>query len=355
MPNPPRAALLLLALGLGTAGCDQVAGRLIDQGVQQTLQGARNDLLDDGQLHVVMCGTGSPIAAENRAAACTAVLAGGHFFLVDAGPGAVHNLGLWRVPLQRLDGLLLTHFHSDHIGDVGELITQSWIAGRHEQLPVYGPTGVDRVVAGFQEAYALDRGYRVTHHGPDNLPPNAGMLAARTVTLPSPDDAAVVYDRDGLRVTAFRVDHTPVEPAYGYRFDFGGRSVVVSGDTKPVANLVRHAKGASVLIAEALATDIVERVSQGISEAGNARLGKLSHDILEYHTSPKQAIEMARDAGVQALVLTHLVPAPRNRVMEWMFLRGTDGLWEGEVILAHDGMLLSLPQSSTEFVIGEMS
>lgn len=355
MPNRARMTTAVLALASALAGCDAITGRLIDQGVKQTLQGNRIDLLDDGKLNVVMCGTGSPLAAEGRAAACTAILAGGHFFLVDAGPSSAHNLGVWRMPLERLDGILLTHFHSDHIGDVGETVTQSWIAGRKAPLPVYGPQGVDRVVAGFQEAYALDRGYRVLHHDPANMPPDAGMLAARTVNLPGPDEAAVVFDQDGLRVTAFRVDHTPVAPAYGYRFDFGGRSVVVSGDTKPVDNLVRQSKGASVLVAEALATQIVERVSKGISEGGNARLGKMSHDILEYHTSPKQAIEMARDAGVEALVLTHLVPAPRNRVMEWMFLRGTDGIWSGEVILAKDGMLISLPPSSTEFTLGEVS
>ena len=355
MPNRASVTTLLVALLCATSGCDAITGRMIDQGVKQALKGNRADLMDDGKLNVVMCGTGSPIAAEGRAAACTAVLAGGHFFLVDVGPASVHNLGLWRMPLERLDGVLITHFHSDHIGDLGETVTQSWIGGRTTPLPVYGPPGVDRVVAGFQEAYALDRGYRVAHHDPSNMPPEAGTLAARTVELPSPDEAAVVFEGDGLRVTAFRVDHTPVSPAYGYRFDFGGRSVVVSGDTKPTDNLVRQSKGASILIAEALATQIIERVSKGIREGGNARLGKLSHDILEYHTSPAQAIEMARDAGVEALVLTHLVPAPSNRVMDWLFLRGTDGLWSGEVILANDGMLISLPPNSTEFTLGEVS
>jgi ribonuclease Z len=347
-------SVLVLLVALAT-GCEQITNRMIDRAASQATSGGRSDLLDDGQLNVVFCGTGSPIATADRASACTAILAGGHFFIVDAGPGAVHNLGVWRMPLERLDGLLLTHFHSDHIGDVGETITQSWIAGRKDPLPVYGPPGVDRVVAGFQEAYALDRGYRVTHHGADNLPPDGGMMAARTVELPGPDEAAVVFDRDGVRVTAFRVDHTPVAPAYGYRFDFAGRSVVVSGDTVRLDNLVRHAKGASLLVQEALAASIVERVSKGIQASGNARLGKMSADILDYHTTPAEAVTMARDAGVEALVLTHLVPAPTNRIIEWLFLRGTDGIWDGEVILARDGMLIALPPSSTEMVISDLS
>ena len=126
-------------------------------------------------------------------------------------------------------------------------------------------------------------------------------------------------------------------------------------DPKRIGAFGFSAGGASVLIAEALATNIVERVSKGITEGGNARLGKMSHDILEYHTSPKQAIEMARDAGVEALVLTHLVPAPRNRVVEWLFLRGTEGIWSGDVILAKDGMLITLPPNSTEFTLGDVS
>jgi ribonuclease Z len=349
------ALMLALVLAAATAGCDRIADRLLERGVDQALQGNRTDLLDDGRLNLVLCGTGSPLAAANRASACTAILAGGHFFIVDAGPGAVRNLGIWRLPLERLDGVLLTHFHSDHIGEVGEASTQSWIAGRKDALPVYGPPGVDRVVAGFQEAYALDRGYRVAHHGAANMPGGAGMLAARTVTLPGPDESAVVFEGDGLRVTAFRVDHTPVEPAYGYRFDYGGRSVVVSGDTKKVENLVRHAQGASVLVQEALAAHMLSAVSRAAAAAGNARLAKLSSDIVDYHTTPAQAVEMARDAGVQALVLTHLVPAPRNRFVEWLFLRGTSGLWTGEVILGKDGMHIALPRESTEFVVAELS
>ena len=350
-----RRSVLLLALTVATAGCDQIAMKILERGASRTMQTSRADLLEDGNLNVVLCGTGSPLATEGRASACTAVLAGGHFFVVDVGQGALRNLGVWQMPLQNLDGVLLTHFHSDHMGELGEAVTQSWIAGRKDALPVYGPPGVDRVVAGFQEAYALDRSYRVAHHGAQYMPEASGMLAARTVTLPGPDDVAVVFEGDGLRVTAFRVDHTPVEPAYGYRFEFGGRSVVVSGDTKRADNLVRNAKGASVLVQEALAGHMIERVSKIAGEIGNQRLAKLSADIVDYHSTPRDAVEMARDAGVQLLVLTHLVPAPRNRLMSWMFLRGTDGIWDGEVVLGEDGMLIVLPPSSTEFVIEELS
>jgi ribonuclease Z len=356
MPRRPLLALAFaIAAVVAASGCDRIADRLLERGVKQGLKGNRTDLLDDGRLNVVLCGTGSPIAAAGRASACTAVLAGGHFFMVDAGPGALRNLGVWKMPLEHLDGLLLTHFHSDHIGEVGEASTQSWIAGRKDPLPVYGPPGVEEVVAGFQQAYALDRGYRVKHHGAAYMPPAGGQMTARTVTLPGPDEGAVVFDADGLRVTAFRVDHAPVVPAYGYRFDWGGRSVVVSGDTKRVQNLVRHAQGASVLVQEAIAAHMIEAVSRQAAAAGNARLAKLSKDILEYHTTPIEGVEMAREAGVQALVLTHLVPAPPNRLAEWLFLRGTSGKWDGEIILGKDGMHIALPRQSTEVSVEELS
>lgn len=344
-------AVVLVVLG----GCERLTDGLVARASRRSLEPGRTDLLDDGRLNVVLCGTGSPLASPDRAAACTAVLAGGHFFVVDAGPAAVRNLSLWRLPLERLDGVLVTHFHSDHIGDLGELATQSWIAGRRGPLPVYGPPGVERVVAGFADAYALDRGYRVAHHGADHMPAEGGLPVGRTVEVPGTEAATVVFEGDGLRVTAFRVDHTPVEPAYGYLFDYGGRSVVVSGDTKRDEAIERHAKGASLLVHEALAEHIVRIASRSIREAGNERLAAMSADILDYHTSPREAAELAREAGVGTLVLTHLVPSPPNRFVEWVFLRGVDDVWDGRVILGKDGMHLALPRDSSEIDVEEIS
>ncbi|MYF04588.1 MAG: MBL fold metallo-hydrolase, partial [Holophagales bacterium] len=107
----------------------------------------RSSLLDDGALHVVICGSGSPLPSAERAGPCTAVIAGGRMFLIDVGPGSTENLRLWGLPMGSLAGVLLTHFHSDHIGELGEVVFASWTGGRAVPLDVYGPVGVEQVVA----------------------------------------------------------------------------------------------------------------------------------------------------------------------------------------------------------------
>ena len=134
----------------------------------------RTDLIADGRMHVVLVGTGGPIANERRVSQCTAVLAGGEFLVVDAGPGSARRSSLLRLPGAHLSGILLTHYHSDHIGDLGEINTQSWIDGRAASLEVFGPEGVEDIVDGFKKAYVRDVGYRNVHHGETYMPYGRG-------------------------------------------------------------------------------------------------------------------------------------------------------------------------------------
>ncbi|HMY75803.1 MAG TPA: MBL fold metallo-hydrolase, partial [Blastocatellia bacterium] len=167
-------------------------------------------MLSDGQLHVVMCGTGSPLADATRASACVAVAAAGEVVLIDVGPGSWRQVAVNRIPAQAVSAVLLTHFHSDHIGDLGETVTQSWLAGRAKLLEVYGPPGVEKVVAGFAQAYSQDVDYRIAHHTEALLPRAASAAVAREVKLKDDAEAAVVFERNGLKVTAFKVEHDPV-------------------------------------------------------------------------------------------------------------------------------------------------
>jgi len=333
----------LIAIAL--AGCD----RMIDRQIERTITANDRSILQSPDLHVVLCGTGSPLPDAERAGACTAVLAGGEFVLVDTGPGSWETVALAGLPTGDLSAVLLTHFHSDHIGDLGEAITQSWIAGRQRPLDVFGPAGTSRVVDGFAQAYAADAQYRNVHHGEQYLPAAGAHAVGHDVALSDAADAdALVFDRNGLRVTMFRVHHDPVVPAVGYRFDYGGRSVVVSGDTAKNANLAAHAKSADLLIHEALLPEMMERVARVAERNDRQRLAKLARDTMSYHTTPVEAAEIARDAGVATLVFTHEVPGPRNLILRRMFLAGVPEVFSGEVILGEDGMRFTLPAKPLE-------
>jgi len=302
------------------------------------------DLLHDGQLHVVLCGTGSPLPDRNRAQACTAIIAGGEFVLVDVGSGSWRQVAVNNeLPPQDLSAILLTHFHSDHIGDLGEALMQSWVAGRNRKITVYGPPGVEKVVGGFEQAYSLDSGYRVQHHGEEVMPAAAAGANAQPVMLKTNDAAALVFERNGLKVTAFKVEHDPANPAYGYRFEYRGRVVVVSGDTARSDNLARHAAGADILVHEVIAKDILQMAAGNLERVGNRRRAKLSRDIVTYHTGSLEAAQIAAAAKVETLVFTHLVPAPNTPQIEQAFTRGVSDIFKGKLVLATEGMRFDLP------------
>lgn len=298
-----------------------------------------------GELSVLMCGTGSPLPDLNRASACTIIAAGERLYVVDAGLSSVRNLLLWRVPLAKVDGVLLTHLHSDHIAELGELRLQTWVAGRRAPLKVYGPPGVEDVVDGFNRAYSHDADYRTLHHGEAFLPREDVDMVAVPVAM---DGAtAVVLERDGLEITAIRVHHDPVKPAYGYRFDYAGRSIVVSGDTAPYAPLAQASRGADVLVHEAQSNVLVGILEGALARAGRNRTAKILHDIPSYHSDPVDAARIANQAQVKLLVFSHINPPLPNGIAERAFLRGVSEVRPDGWVLAHDGLLIRLPGHST--------
>jgi ribonuclease Z len=316
-------------------------------------------LLADDAVRVGICGSSAPLPSHSRAKACVAVFVGGKFYLVDVGPESVENLMLWNIPLAEAAGVLLTHFHSDHIGDLGELNLQSWAQGRPGPLPVYGGPGVERVVDGFNEAYRQDQYYRTAHHSARLMPPETWPLVARAVELSGPPTPAkartgLVLDEGGLRITALEVDHTPVTPAYAYRFDYKGRSVVVTGDLKSHPPLAQGARGADVLVSEAIARPMVEALQRGAAAVGRDRVATIMHDIQDYHVSPGEAAEIANTAGVKLLVFYHLLPAPDGFLPRRMFAQGVKEVRRGDWNLAEDGSLYTLPIGSEEIRIGRI-
>jgi ribonuclease Z len=324
-----------------------VQDRLVRSAIARLVASQPQELFQDDALRVLLCGTASPLPHPTRAKACVAVFANGRFWIVDTGPGSWNRLALLRVDGSRIGGILLTHFHSDHIGDLGEFNLNTWVMGRPGPLPVFGPPGVERVVAGFNEAYALDTQYRITHHGADFLPPAAAHLEAHPIAGPADGGAPqIVLEQDGLRITAFAVHHDPVKPAYGYRFDYRGRSVVVSGDTTKDQQLIQAAHNADLVVHEAQANHLVAMIGEAAAAAGRPRVAKIMGDIPSYHTSPVEAAEAANEAGVKLLVLYHLTPPPPLRVVEWVFTRGVSQVRPEGWLLGDDGLLIELPVDS---------
>jgi ribonuclease Z len=315
---------------------------LMEKTLERRLNRQKVNLLKDDKLHVVLVGSGGPINNSERVATSTAVIAGGEFILVDVGPGTVRNADLQDLPLAGLTAVFVTHFHSDHIGDLGEANFQSWAAGRQKRLEIYGPEGVEQVVQGFTHAYGPDTQYRIAHHGETVMPPEASRLLAKTISFHAPDRAELFFDRNGLRAYAFLVDHSPAEPALGYRFEYRGNIVVITGDTRKTDTLAGRARNADILLSEALSFKMNAKLQKALSEKNRTRQAKIIGDTPEYHMSPAQAAEVARDAGVKKLVFIHVAPPVTNFITKRMFMEGVREAYRGEIVLGEDGMSFDL-------------
>ena len=292
-------------------------------------------------LKITLCGTSSPLPAPGRAQACVAVETPGHLYIIDAGSGSAATAQLSGISLGKLRGILLTHYHSDHISDIGDFNLNSWVAGRPAPLQIIGPEGVDRIVEGLNITYELDRGYRVAHHGAELLNPELGILQSRTI------EEGVIVDEDELRITAFEVSHPPIEPAYGYRLDYGGRSVVISGDSLVTKKIAELSDGADVVLHDAMALQLVQGMEAMSRNAGNTRIATVLHDLQDYHATSADLARLASEAKIGLLGLYHLVPAPRNAMASGAFKAGLpDG-----ALITEDGMVISLPANSKEITV----
>jgi ribonuclease Z len=306
------------------------------------------DLRDDS-LSAVVCGSRSPLPSPGRAQSCILVNAGGNYYVVDIGDGSATNLNNWRVDANKIQATLFTHLHSDHISDLADLHLQTWInSNRSAPMDVYGPEGVELVTQGFEDAYQLDYQFRHDHHGDRVAPIEIAGFNPLPINLANP----VIIDKDGLRVTAFRVPHDPVKPALGYRFDYKGRSIVISGDTSYSENLIQNAQDADVLFHEAQANHQLAIMKKAL--ANNEGLVKILNDIETYHATPLEAAESANLANVKHLIFYHLTPAPRNALMERMFFRGVNDVRK-DWTAAKDGTMVVLPLGSDEIIVTKIN
>lgn len=160
------------------------------------------------------------------------------------------------------------------------------------------------------------------------------------------NEQVVVLEVDGLKVTAFRVDHGPVSPAVGYRFDYKGRSLVISGDTSPAPSVIAASHGVDLLVHEALQPRLVAMMAEALDAKGLKNTAQIMRDIPNYHTTPEQAAEAAREFGAKELVLSHIVPSIPSRFFNPVFLGDARKRYSGPIIVGEDGMFFSLPAGS---------
>ncbi|TFV58441.1 ribonuclease Z [Mycobacterium sp. PS03-16] len=242
-------------------------------------------------IEVTLLGTGSPIPDPRRAGPSTLVRAGGHTVLIDCGRGVQQRMAATGAAANGISALLLTHLHSDHIADLGDLLITRWVTTFTEQvpLPIIGPPGTADVVEATLTAFGHDIGYRIAHHADLTAPPQVDVHEVTD---------GVVWDRDDVRITATPTDHRPVAPTVGFRIDHAGASVVLAGDTVPCDTLDALAAGAGALVHTVIRHDLIEALPQ-----------QRIRDICDYHSSVEQAAATAERAGVGILILTHYVPA----------------------------------------------
>lgn len=353
-----RWALLVagLAAAAALAGAQvfrvQIAEAAFERAVKKNVGRNTAGDLGDG-LHIYVCGAGSPFPDPLRGGPCLAIVAGDQHIVIDAGSGGVRTLTRMGYPIAELDAVFLTHLHSDHMDGLGELLMQAWVnGGREVPMPVHGPAGVEEVVGGFNMAYRIDSTYRTGHHGPEIAPPAGHGGAPVAISVPAgPGGAAVVYEAGELTLTAFRVSHAPVEPAFGYRVDYKGRSAVISGDTIYDPNLVAASTGADLLFHDALNPEMVARMQEAMAASGRTDLAKILGDILDYHATPADAARAAADAGAARLVLYHTVPPLPSAALNALFTRDTKAVFDGPVDVAEDGLIYSLPAGNREIDI----
>jgi ribonuclease Z len=269
-------------------------------------------------IEVTLLGTGSPIPDPNRAGPSTLVRAGGQVFLVDCGRGVLQRAAAVGVGAAGLSALLLTHLHSDHIAELGDVLITSWVTNftlDPAPLPIIGPPGTAETVEATLKAFGHDIGYRIAHHADLNAPPPIEVHECTE---------GPVWDRDGVTIRVAPTDHRPVAPTIGFRIEFGGASVVLAGDTVPCASLDELSAGAGALVHTVIRKDILTHVPQ-----------QRIKDVCDYHSSVQEAAATAARAGVGTLVMTHYVPAiAPGQEEQWRALAAAE--FSGQIELGDD-------------------
>ena len=273
---------------------------------------------------LILLGTaGGPTPKADRSAPANAIVVDGVIYVIDCGNGVARQMVKAGLDLGALRNVFLTHQHSDHNADYGNLLLLAWAGPLHSRVDTWGPPPLKEMTRLFLEMNDYDIHIRMADEGRPSL---ASLIVPHELTTPG-----VVMQDERVKVTAALVQHPPVSPAFAYRFDCPDRSIVFSGDTRPSENLVALAHGADVLVHEVMYLPALDKL---IATEPNAR--RLREHLLASHTTTGQVGRIATEAGVKTLVLTHFVPGGYPPVPDEVWRDAVAPHFKGRLIVGHD-------------------
>lgn len=273
---------------------------------------------------LILLGTaGGPTPKPNRSAPAQVIVVGGASYVVDCGNGVARQLILAKLKLASIRDVFITHHHSDHDADFGNLLWLAWATDLAHRVDAYGPPPLSQMWRLFLQMNDVDIRTRIADEG---RPALADLVVPHELT-----EGGLVMQDENVKVTAAVVDHPPIAPALAFRFDCPDRSIVISGDTRPSPNLVKLAHGADVLVHEVMHLPSIEAL---IATETNAKT--LRDHLLASHTTTEQVGKLATEAGVKTLVLSHFVPGGYPFLKDEVWYDAVRPYFSGELVVGRD-------------------